>query len=31
MASTQVTPTRMELTRTKKKLVTAIKGQTSER
>ena len=26
MASTQVTPTRMELTRTKKKLVTAIKG-----
>ncbi len=32
MASTQVTPTRMELTRTKKKLVTAIKGHiTSER
>ena len=26
MALTQVTPTRMELTRTKKKLVTAIKG-----
>ena len=26
MASTQVTPTRMELTRTTKKLVTAIKG-----
>ena len=26
MASTPVTPTRMELTRTKKKLVTAIKG-----
>ena len=26
MASTQVTPTRMELTRTKKKLVTAING-----
>ena len=27
MASTQVTPTRMELTRTKKKLVTAIKSE----
>ena len=26
MASTQVTPTRMELTRLKKKLVTAVKG-----
>ena len=26
MASTQVTPTRMELTKTKKKLVTAVKG-----
>ena len=26
MASKQITPTRMELTRTKKKLVTAIKG-----
>ncbi len=26
MASTQVNPTRMELTRTKKKLVTAING-----
>ena len=26
MASTQVTPTRMELTKTKRKLVTAVKG-----
>jgi len=26
LASTQVTPTRMELTRLKKKLVTAVKG-----
>ena len=29
MASTQVTPTRMELTKTKRKLVTAVKGPVS--